>query len=115
MATVTLDVPEYLLPVLEDMGDQLPLVLEMGASRLAPVSTQAYMETVEFLSQKLTPQLIADFRFSDEVEKRVSALLEKQSAGTLTQAGEVELDRLSRLELQMQRIKTRALIQLQTG
>ena len=34
MATITLEVPEELLPLLETIGDRLALVLEMGASRL---------------------------------------------------------------------------------
>ena len=115
MATITLDVPDVLLTAINELGDSLPLALEMGISRLAPVSTQAYMEAVEFLSQNPTPELVIAFRLSDEVEERISMLLEKQSAGTLSQSGEVELDRLSHLELQLQRAKAQAFRQLQTG
>lgn len=111
MATITLDVPDTLVPALNSLGDQLPLVLEMGMSRLAPVSTQAYMEALELLSQNPSPELIANFRYSEEVEERTSELLKKQNAGTITQADEVELDRLSHLELLLQRVKTRVLIQ----
>lgn len=115
MATITLDVPDSLVPALDSLGDQLPLVLEMGMSRLAPVSTQAYMEALELLSQNPAPELVADFRYSDEVEARTAELLEKQSTGTITQADEVELERLSHLELLLQRVKMRAVIQLKAS
>jgi len=112
MTTVTLDIPEYLLPLLDTIGDELPLVLEMGTSRFAPVSTKAYMEAVDFLVQEPTPKLIAKFRFSDEVEARISELLEKNRDGRLSKAEEVELDRLSLLEEQLQLLKAKALVEL---
>jgi len=102
MTTITLDIPENLLPLIETIGDELPLVLEMGASRLAPVSTKAYMETIAFLTQYPSPQMISAFRFSDEVETRIHELLEKNRTDKLSKAEEVELDRLSQLEEQLQ-------------
>ena len=78
MATVTLDIPDYLASAVAETGDKLPLVLEMGLSRLAPVSTQAYMEALALLTQYPTPERIAEFRFSDEVEARIIELLEKK-------------------------------------
>lgn len=35
MTTTTLDVPEYTLPLLNSIGDQRPLVFELGLIRLA--------------------------------------------------------------------------------
>lgn len=109
MTTITLDVPNHLVSLLDTVGDQLPLVLEMGMSRLAPVSTQAYMEALDLLSQNPTPKKVVAFRFSEEVENRIHALLEKNKAGQLNKAEEVELDRLSQLEEQLQLAKARAL------
>lgn len=112
MATVTLDIPEYLVSALDTIGDQLPLVLEMGMSRLAPVSTKAYMETLDLLTQYPTPEMIVAFRFSDEVETRINELLEKNESGQISKAEDVELDRLCRIEEQLQLLKARALLEL---
>ena len=38
MTTITLDVPEYRLPLLSSIGGQRPLVLALRLSRLPPVS-----------------------------------------------------------------------------
>jgi hypothetical protein len=112
MKTITLDIPENLEQAVGEIGDQLPIVLEMGISRYAPLSTQAYREAISFLTQDLPPEKIATFRFSDEIENRVNELLEKNSAGTLSKAEEVELERLSQLEEQLQLAKANALLKL---
>ncbi len=108
MATVTLEVPEELLPLLETIGDRLALVLEMGASRLAPVSTQAYIEVVQFLAHAPEPAALASFRFSEDVERRISTLLAKNQQGALSKAEDIELDRLIQLEENVQILKARA-------
>jgi hypothetical protein len=64
------------------------------------------------LTQELPLEEIVDFRFSDDVEKRVNELLEMNSAGQLSQAEEVELERLSQLEEQLQLMKANALVKL---
>lgn len=115
MTTVTMEIPERLVPVLNEFSDQLPLILELGVSRLAPVSIQAYMEAVALFAQNPTPQVIADFRFSSEVESRIQALLDKNGEDKLSKAEEVELERLSHLEGQLQLVKARALVQLHKG
>lgn len=112
MTTITLDVPDYLAPAIANIGDQLPLVLEMGISRLAPVSTKAYMETLDLLTQQPTPEMIVAFRFSNEIENRISELLRKNESGQISKAEDVELDRLCRVEEQLQLIKAHALLEL---
>lgn len=109
MKTITLDVPDHLIPLIDSIGNQLALVLEMGVSRFAPVSTRAYMEAVEFLTSSPTAEEVAGFQFSSDVEARISELLQKSSEGTLSSAEDVELERLSRLEEQLQLLKARAL------
>jgi hypothetical protein len=110
MKTVTLDIPDNLIEAVNDIGDHLPVVLEMGMSRFAPLSTQAYREAISFLTQELLPEEIASFRFSDEIENRINELLDKNSANQLSQAEEVELERLSQLEEQLQLVKANALV-----
>ena len=112
MTTITLEVPEHLAHTLNEIGDQLPLVLEMGISRYAPLSTKAYVEAITFLTQDPQPAELATFRFSDEVENRISELLEKNRNDTLSKAEEVELERLSLLEEQLQLVKATALAKL---
>jgi hypothetical protein len=112
MKTVTLDIPDNLIQSINEIGDQLPVVLEMGLSRYAPLSTRAYREAISFLTQELSPKEITSFRFSDEIENRINELLEKNSAGRLSQAEEVELERLSQLEEQLQLVKATAFAKL---
>ena len=110
MTTITLDVPDATLPIFNSIGDQLPLVLDMGLSRLAPVSMMAYMEAVALLVQLPSPETIINFRFSDEIEAQIKTLLAKNKNDELTQAEGVELDRLTHLELQLRLVKARALV-----
>ncbi len=112
MTTITLNIPERLAPIIDELGDQLPLVLEMGVSRLAPISTRAYVEAVDLLTQEPSPEAIVAFRFSDEVESRVSELLARSSDDELSLAEEIELDRFGQLEERLQLVKARALIEL---
>lgn len=107
MTTVTIDIPEHLIPLINSIGTELPLVLEMGMSRLAPVSTKAYMEAIALLTQNPNPKAIAEFRFSENVESRIGTLLEKNRADLLTKSEEVELDRLIQLEEQLQIVKAK--------
>ncbi len=112
MTTITLNIPERLAPIIDELGDQLSLVLEMGVSRLAPISTRAYVEVVDLLTQEPSPEAIVAFRFSDEVEARVSELLARNSSNELSLAEEIELDRFGQLEERLQLVKVRALIEL---
>ncbi len=109
MTTVTVDVPEHLAPMLAELGDQLAVVLEMGVSRLAPISTKAYGEAFDLLTQEPSPQKIASFRFSADIEERISDLLARDKAGGLSLAEEIELDRFARLDERLQLLKVQAL------
>lgn len=113
MTTITIEVPDYLIQAVNNIGEQLPVVLEMGMSRYAPLSTQAYREAVAFLAQEeLSPEEVIAFRFSDQVERRINELLEINNNDQLSQAEEVELERLSQLEEQLQLVKATALAKL---
>ncbi|MCP4418019.1 MAG: hypothetical protein GY805_15460 [Chloroflexi bacterium] len=112
MTTITLEIPDHLAHTISEIGDQLPLVLEMGISRFAPLSTKAYVEAITFLTQERLEKEIISFRFSDEVENRISELLGKNRNNSLSKAEEVELERLSILEEQLQFVKATALAKL---
>lgn len=112
MTTITIDVPDHTAHLIHIIGEQLPLIIEMGMSRLAPVSTQAYMEAISLFAQNPTPELLATFRFSPKVEEQIEDLLERNENGFLSQAEQVELERLSHLEGQLQIVKAQALARL---
>lgn len=112
MATITLEIPEHLAQTVNQLGEQLPIILEMGISRFAPLSTQAYREAITFLTQDMPPEAVAAFRFSDEIEERINELLDKNRADQLSQAEAVELERLTQLEEQLQLVKAVALAKL---
>lgn len=114
MTTVTVNVPDYLAPLLADIGDQLPLVIELGMSRLDPVSTQAYMEALALFAKGPSPEMITKFRFSAALEERIQELLEKNENDALSKAEKVELHRLSHLEGQLQLIKAKALVSIKS-
>lgn len=114
MTTITIDVPDHVAHMIHDIGEQLPLVIEMGMSRLAPVSTQAYMEALTLFAQNPSHELLAAFRFSPTVEDRINDLVERNEDGLLSQAEQVELERLSYLEGQLQLVKAKALATLKS-
>ena len=109
MATITLEIPDFLAKAVEDSGAPLSIILETGLSRHAPVSLGAYQEALGLFTNQLSDEAIIEFRFSEEVQSRIRELLRKNSAGELSQAEEVELDRLVELERQLQLIKVKAL------
>jgi hypothetical protein len=71
-----------------------------------------HVETLDLLTQYLPPETIAKFRFSDEIEARINDLLEKNESGQISKAEEVELDRLCRIEEQLQIVKARAIVDI---
>lgn len=112
MTTITIELPDHLVPLVQNIGDRLSLVLELGLSRYAPVSTQAYREAIDFLTQSPSNLAVADFRFSDDIEARINNLLAKNKAEQLSKAEEIELERLSQLEERLQLIKATAAVNL---
>ena len=113
MTTLTVTVPDYLAQAIKNAGDQLPLVIEMGFSRFAPLSTQAYTEALALFTENPSPQAIAQLRFSAEIEGRIEDLLERNNNAELSKAEQVELERLTQLETQLQLVKAKAFARLQ--
>ena len=66
------------------------------------------MEAVALFAEKPSPQAIAAFHFSEEIEARIETLLDKNGEDKLSKADEIELTRLSQFEGQLQLIKARA-------
>jgi hypothetical protein len=69
---------------------------------------RSYDEIVDFFARGASPEEILSFRPSQKTQERVRELLERNSAGELTEDEEVELDWFGQLEQLMQLVKIRA-------
>jgi hypothetical protein len=67
---------------------------------------RAYDEVVTFFANGPSREQIADFRLSDETVLPVRDLLQKNSAGTLTEAESDELDQCVQLDQLMMLIRS---------
>lgn len=65
-------------------------------------------EVLEFLASTPTPQQIIEFHPSDELDTRISHLLEMNRQGTLSTDKAIELEEFSRLEHFMRMLKIKA-------
>ncbi|MEK7675470.1 MAG: hypothetical protein AAB676_06525 [Verrucomicrobiota bacterium] len=67
-----------------------------------------YEEVIDFIASGPSPSEIASFRASEEVNRRVALLIEREKAGTLTAEEKSELDHYLELEHIMRLTKARA-------
>ena len=123
MAELTIQIPDELATRLEPLRERLPqLLLElleapsMKASTLGERTTSAnapttsvYAEVLDFLLQRPTPNEIAAFKVSSQVQERLRTLLEKNREATLNAEEMAELDVYEQLEHLMILLKARAL------
>ncbi|MDJ1180407.1 hypothetical protein PJF56_16210 [Roseofilum sp. BLCC_M91] len=96
MATITLEVPDELVPHLNALGDRLPTVLQQCLQ--APLPNHIYHYILNFLASRPTPEEIADFRPTPEMCDRLQTLLQRSKAETLTPEEQAELDEYERIE-----------------
>jgi hypothetical protein len=69
---------------------------------------RSYDEIVDFFARGASPEEILSFHPSKETQERLRELLERNSAGELTEDEAVELEWFSGLEQLMQLVKIRA-------
>ena len=119
MAQITIDIPDELAQQLNQVQTQLPQVLELGLQALqlqqrAPnfLDEQAI---ITLLASQPTPDQILAIQPTPEFQTRVSDLLAKSKAGTLSTKGETELERYLTLEHLVRLAKTHALSQAQSS
>jgi hypothetical protein len=117
MAQITLDIPDDLAQRLQQFQAQLPQVLELGLQEIqSQLRTSNFLDEEDIillLASQPTPEQILAIRPSPEFQARVSDLLAKSKAGTLSTKGEAELERYLTLEHLVRLAKTHALAQLQ--
>ncbi|PSN10499.1 hypothetical protein C7293_27845 [filamentous cyanobacterium CCT1] len=121
MAELTIQIPDELAERLKSLRNRLPELLshlvntgssaatslELPTANL-PEMPQAYLEVLDFLVTRPTPQDIIAFKVSLEAQDRLSSLLDKNREGILTEAEVAELDVYEQLEHLMILMKGRA-------
>jgi hypothetical protein len=130
MAELTIHIPDELAQRLEPLHSRLPELLSQLLDATNPTlmslavpaelhSTlnatanlqeipQAYLEVLDFLMTRPTPQDIVAFKVSPQAQERLRSLLNKNRAGTLTEPEVAELDVYEQLEQLMILMKARA-------
>jgi predicted DNA-binding protein len=131
MAELTIQIPDELAQRLEPLRNHLPELLSQlldstsssSASPAVPSEfrsavtatanlqeiPQAYLEVLDFLVTRPTPQNIVAFKVSPEAQERLSSLLDKNREGILTDSEVAELDVYEQLEHLMILMKARAI------
>jgi len=79
-----------------------------GAVAALSFQQRSYGEIVDFFARGASPEEIASFRPSQEIQERVRELLERNSAVELTEDEAAELECFGELEHLMQHVKARA-------
>lgn len=97
MPRIILEVPEELSDQLAQIGDRLPELLRLSLQQPAlPAHTYRYI--LNFLASNPTPQQIADFSPTPEMQERLRTLCDRSKAGELTSLERLELDEYERIE-----------------
>ncbi len=97
MPRITLEVSEELSQQLAQVGDRLPELLALSLQQPA-VPAQVYRYILDFLASNPTPEQIAEFKPTPEMQERLRTLLGRSNAGELTSTELQELDEYERIE-----------------
>lgn len=108
MVELTIQIPNELALRMQPVRDRLAEIIELGLREMALARLGLYTEVIEFLASGPTPQAIVAFRPSAQAQARVTELLDKNRAGTLTSAEQSELDQYESLDYLMTLVKVRA-------
>jgi len=104
MATITLDIPDDLLEQLSSLQEQLPELLRQCLQPTFP--SQVYHYILDFLTSQPTPEQIAAFRPTPEMQSRLQTLLARNHSGNLTAIEQEELNEYERIEHLIVMLKT---------
>jgi hypothetical protein len=98
MPKITLEISEELSQQIAQIGiDTLPELLALSLQQ-PPIPTKIYQYILNFLASNPTPQQIAEFKPTPEMQDRLSTLLTRSKVGTLTATESKELDEYERIE-----------------
>ena len=77
VATLTIEIPDDLMAQLSPVKEQLPDLLRRCLHPLA-LPAQVYRYVLDFLTSQPTPEQIAAFRPTDEMQARLRDLIERE-------------------------------------
>lgn len=97
MAVLTIEIPDDLMEQLSPIRDQLPELLRRCLHPLA-LPAQVYRYVLNFLTSEPTPEQIASFRPTEEMQARLRLLVEKERDRSLTAEEQQELSEYERIE-----------------
>jgi hypothetical protein len=105
VASITIEIPDELFEQLTPLEAQLPELLRRCVQE-SPLPAQVYRYILNFLTSQPTPEQIAAFRPTQEMQDRLRAasqipqglLLARNQAGILTPAERQKLDEYKRIE-----------------
>lgn len=97
MPKITIEVPEELSVALAQFGDRLPELLALSLQQPA-LPAHIYRYILNFLASNPTPEQIAAFRPTPEMQERLRTLLQLGKAGELTPTEQKELDEYEQIE-----------------
>ncbi|HEY9838511.1 MAG TPA: hypothetical protein V6D27_16625, partial [Vampirovibrionales bacterium] len=97
MPRITIEVPDELSGQLTQIGDRLPeLLAQFLQQPTLPVHIYRYI--LNFLASGPTPEEIAAFKPTPEMQERLQTLLSRSKMGQLTTAEQQELDEYEQIE-----------------
>jgi hypothetical protein len=108
MATITLEIPEELSSQLDAARDRLPELLALSLQQ-PPLAAHIYRSILDFLASNPTPEQIAAFSPTPEMQERLHILLARSKADALSPTEHAELDEYERIEHLMVLIKAGSL------
>ena len=121
MAELTIQISDELAQRLEPLQNRLPELLwqlldtvNLQTPSEPTVKTETtdipavYQEVIEFLIKRPTPEEIIAFKVSNQAQKRLEILLEKNRSATISPTELAELDVYEQLEHLMILLKARA-------
>ncbi|MCT7982880.1 hypothetical protein NG796_06200 [Laspinema sp. A4] len=97
MSIITIEVPDELSGQLTQMGDRLPELLAQFLQQ-PTIPVHIYRYILNFLASTPTPEEIADFKPTPEMQDRLQTLLSRSKMGQLTPAEHQELDEYEQIE-----------------
>jgi predicted XRE-type DNA-binding protein len=112
MAQLTIEIPDALLPELEQVRSQLPMLLTQWITASRSVQQDIHQttsqEVLSFLMTQPTPQDILNFKVSERAQMRLKIMLDRNCDGGLSEDESFELDGYEQLDQLMQMLKIQA-------
>ncbi len=97
MPKITFEVSEELSQQLAQVGKRLPELLALSLQQ-PPLPAHIYRYILNFIASNPTPEEIAAFRPTSEMQDRLRVLIERAKASELTEQERIELDEYERIE-----------------